>query len=136
MTPGGPGLVAVGVDWNVELPPDAAVWTSTDGMTWSRAGSEASLGGESIQQMWSVTAAGPGLVAVGISTVDDVFSHESAVWTSEDGISWSREPHDPAIFGEVEYHDMWGVATDGTTVVVVGSSGPVGDADAAVWQAN
>ena len=44
--------------------------------------------------MWSVTAAGPRLVAAG--TAGD---HSAAVWTSVDGITWSRGPHDEAVFG-------------------------------------
>ncbi len=56
VTVGGPGLVAVGSDG-----PDAAVWTSPDGITWSQVPHDAAVfGGE----MNSVTVGGPGLVAV------------------------------------------------------------------------
>ena len=43
--------------------------------------------------MSSVTVGGPGLVAVGWDTMG------AAVWTSVDGITWSRVPHDEAVFG-------------------------------------
>src|SRR5262245_36453049 len=63
MTVGGPGLVAVG--WEITNgQPDAVVWTSVDGTTWSRVQDEV-LGGPGNQVMFDVTAGGPGLVAVG-----------------------------------------------------------------------
>ncbi len=47
--------------------------------------------------MWSATAGGPGLVAVGSDAGGgDV---DAAVWTSPDGITWSRVPLDEAVFG-------------------------------------
>jgi hypothetical protein len=49
--------------------------------------------------MNSVTAGGPGLVAVGIDWVDDDEGGRAAVWTSVDGIDWSRIPHDETVFG-------------------------------------
>lgn len=57
----GPGFVAVGHDHA-----DAAVWTSPDGTAWSRVPhNESVFGGEDAEWMASVTAGGPGLVAVG-----------------------------------------------------------------------
>lgn len=45
---------------------DAAEWASPDGISWSRVShNEVVFGGEGSQGMGSVTAAGPGLVAVG-----------------------------------------------------------------------
>jgi hypothetical protein len=133
VTAGGPGLVAVGVDWEVELPPDAAAWTSDDGVSWSRVGDESVFGGQSTQQIWSVTEGGPGLIAVGVSIVDDVFAHEAAVWTSADGVNWARTAHDDDVFGGEDDQDMLGVTTDGEIIVIVGSGGPAGDSHAAAW---
>jgi hypothetical protein len=63
----------------------AAVWTSTDGATWSRVPPQPEvLGGPDFQAMGAVTAGGPGLVAVGES------DQGPTVWTSTDGIMWSR----------------------------------------------
>ena len=67
---GGPGLVAVGYDWppDTDLPQGpfhAAVWTSPDGITWTRVlDSQAAFVGV-YTRMFSVTVAGSGLVAVG-----------------------------------------------------------------------
>jgi len=47
--------------------------------------------------MMSVTVGGPGLVAVGLD--ESSGDKDAAVWTSPDGITWSRVPHDDAVFG-------------------------------------
>jgi len=135
VTAGGPGLVAVGSgdphDGEV-----AAVWTSIDGMTWSRVPhDEAVFGGAGEQTMTDVTVGGPGLVAVGWQ-LQSAFDADAAVWTSVDGISWSRIPHDEEIFGGPSYQAMWGVTNvDGTGVVAVGEdrSRNRGDGELAVW---
>ena len=76
VTVGGPGLVAVGYDQGREA---AAVWTSSDGRGWERVPhDEAVFGGDDGQAMGSVTAGGPGLVAVG----HDEGRQAAAVWTS------------------------------------------------------
>lgn len=49
---------------------------------------EAVLGGEDEQAMDSVTVGGPGLVAVGFDAPGD--DGDAAVWTSPDGLSWTR----------------------------------------------
>ncbi|MEE8492106.1 MAG: hypothetical protein V3S60_10715 [Acidimicrobiia bacterium] len=119
VTVGGPGLVAVGFDGHPDAE-NAVVWTSDDGVTWSRVPhDEAIFGGPEIVQMNGVTAGGPGLVAVGGATV----------WTSVDGINWSRIPHNEAVFGgEVE---MRSVTAGGPGLVAVGGDWP----SAAVWNA-
>ena len=101
---GGPGLVAVGADWVGDEPGGseddgvsrAVVWTSSDGIVWSRVPhDEAVFGGAS---MSSVTVGGPGLVAVGAAEAGANTS-VPAVWISADGLNWSRIPHDDAVFG-------------------------------------
>jgi hypothetical protein len=72
---GGPGLVAVGFEHS-GADGDAAVWASTDGLVWSRVPRTVVFGGSGDQQMFSVVAGGPGLVAVGIDFGD------AAVWVS------------------------------------------------------
>jgi hypothetical protein len=127
---GGPGLVAVGMDG----PDDninAAVWTSPDGITWTQVPpDESSLGGDGEQSMWGVTRGGPGLVAVGM---DESVDGDAAVWTSADGISWVRVPHDAAVFGSEGDQIMWRVTTGGLGLVGVGWDESGGDRDAAVW---
>jgi hypothetical protein len=81
---GGPGLVAVGAGDS-----GPAVWTSTDGTTWSRVPHDQAAFGAVDSGMFRVTAGGPGLVAVGWDSSEDV-GGAAAVWTSTDGITWSR----------------------------------------------
>ena len=127
VTAAGPGLVAVGSDWT-GAGQDAAVWTSSDGITWSRIPhDEAVFGGEGRQEMVSVAAAGPGLVAVGSDWTGA--GQDAAVWTSPDGITWSRIPHNVAVFGGTGSQSMSSVTAAGPGLVAVGSD----RSDAAVW---
>ncbi len=121
VTAGGPGLVAVGGSFDG---PDvvgraATVWTSEDGINWSKTPySEAAFGskirdepGESSTWMRDVTEGGSGLVAVGTD------ARSAAVWTSPDGITWTRVPHDPEIFGHSE---MTSVTAGGPGLIAAG----------------
>ncbi len=141
VTRGGPGLVAVGYEGTrfggLAEGARAAVWTSIDGSTWSRVPhDELVFGGEGGQWMKSVTAGGPGLVAVGTD------GSGAAVWTSVDGLAWSRVPQDENIFGSTrgQGSGMVGVSTGGPGLVAVGSSVDVGDTtiwtsvDGLVWE--
>jgi hypothetical protein len=119
VTVGGPGLVAVGSEGSPDGGGVAAVWTSVDGITWSRVPhNEAVFGGENDgyygQSMSSVTTGGPGLVAVG----SDV--GRAAVWTSPDGVTWSRVPHDEVVFASGS--SMSSVTVGGPGVVAVGEA--------------
>ena len=133
VTVGGPGLVAVGVADTIagEAFPDgyAAVWTSPDGVTWSRrhgvrsAFHSAATFGEGHTRLLSVTAGGPGLVVVGSDAL------AAAVWTSPDGVTWSRVPHDEAVFGADRPRPRpldAGVTVGGPGLVAVGA-GPDSD---------
>ena len=120
VTVGGPGFVAVG-STNRHDGRDAAVWTSVDGISWSRvAHDESVFGGENKQSMNSVAAGGPGLVAVGYDGTHswDNPLGSAAVWTSVDGLVWSRVHHDESVFG---YNTaMVSVTAGGPGVVAVG----------------
>lgn len=131
---GGPGLVAVGLDWYTESPPDAAVWTSADGTSWSRVPHDAGIfGGPSYQQMMSVTTAGSGLVAVGLGVLEPGSGYEAAVWVSADGISWSPVAYDDTVFGGEGDQVMNSVVSIGSTLVAVGSGGPIDGLDGVAW---
>ena len=122
----GPGLVAVGVVGNGGGA-HAAVWTSPDGVSWSRVPhDEAAFGGVDDKWMESVTAGGPGLVAVGVVGGGEG-EGDAAVWTSVDGVAWSRVPHDEAVFGGAAMSD---VIAGGPGLVAVGGSA---ESDAVVW---
>ena len=111
ITAGGPGLVAVGYD---EL---AAAWTSSNGRTWSHVpGKELGPG-----EIFDVTTGGPGLVAVGteyneVTPVPGADPFHAAVWTSEDGLAWSRAPDDPVFRDSL----MQAVTAGGPGLVAVG----------------
>ena len=137
ITVGGPGLVAVGWDASGE-DIDAAVWTSSGGFVWSRVpGDETPLSGAGNQEMFGITVGGPGLVAVGRDGLDG--DQDAAVWTSPDGVTWSRVRHDEAAFGGAGIQVMLAVAVGGPGLVAVGWDGSGGgdesggDTVAAVW---
>jgi hypothetical protein len=137
VTAGGPGLVAVGGSWSDAddqegQEGDAAVWTSVDGITWSRVPHDEEVFGAA--SIMSVTAGGPGLVAVGMH--GPLGDGDPAVWTSMDGLTWSRVPHDETVFGGADSQAMYDVTVGGPGLVAVGGSG--GDwwnpeQNAAVW---
>jgi hypothetical protein len=116
---GGPGLVAVGREgddhaWDNSLDNAAAVWTSVDGITWTRVPHDETVFGTGGNPptstspgpvMLSVTAGGPGLVAVG----------RKAAWTSPDGFTWTRIADDVTARSF-----MTGVTAGGPGLVAVG----------------
>ena len=127
----------------------AAVWTSTDGVTWTRVPhNEAVFGGleDGEQSMTAVAATSRGFTSIGADRSGSDF--DAAVWLSEDGISWQRVPHDESIFGG-DMADgrrldqtMVDLVTVGDGLLVVGTeiAGPQvpedlseDDADLAVW---
>ena len=111
---------------------DAAVWISVDGITWSRVpDDEAIFGGAGTQVMVGVTVGGPSLVAVGFDESGQV--EDAAVWTSPDGITWLRVPHDEAVLGGAGHQRMVSVTVGGPGLVAVGWDGSSGDLNAAVW---
>ena len=141
------GLVAVGATeyWVNEeqtlLTLRPSVWVSPDGLEWVRAwdGMETERDiaayGQFDVQMQAVTVATDGtLVAVG-SMLDDQGAAVAAVWTSIDGTTWDRVPHDPSIFGgdgDLEL-TMWDVVADTSGFVAVGGERQSGAMHPALW---
>ncbi len=122
VTAGGPGLVAVGSKQGGPGPDYGSVWTSPDGITWSRVPRDEDVFADGTQIL-DVAPGGPGLVAVG--TMGD----DAAAWTSADGITWSRVPHSEEELGGEGDQAMMGVSEGGPGLVAVGSDGT----NAAVW---
>ena len=121
VTTGGPGLVTVGnVYRGGSGTGRSGAWISSDGVTWS-------LANEQIDAIAvaAVTAGGPGLVAVGMASETPERSplNETwmgAVWTSIDGVTWSRVPPQPEVFGGPGMQGLGTVATGGPGLVAVG----------------
>ena len=109
ITRGGPGLLAVGaLGYEDEHYGDAAVWKSADGSSWERLPDENGVfdsnrrgfvAGD--QWMADVVAWQGGFVAVGSDGRGEEAKpdYDAAVWLSEDGITWSRVPHQASLEG-------------------------------------
>lgn len=86
------------------------------------------FGGMGDQYARNTTSDGPRLVAAGFDASDG--HKDAAVWTSLDGVAWSRVPHDESLFGGVS--DQF-IESGGRGLVAVGADASGGDGDVAVW---
>ena len=116
---------------------DLAVWLSPDGMTWQRLPhDETVLGGPADQSVCCVTRLNDGFAAVGYersnTTNWDPLAYEAVVWTSQDGIEWTRSA--TGDFGPGSY--MKSVLSLGPRTLAVGgvnNDDPLGAGTGAVW---
>lgn len=82
----------------------------------------------------SVTAGGPGFVAVGITGISPTGQQNAAVWTSPDGLDWSSVED---MNGGLQTASMAGVTARDSLLVAVGRSLVSVDQDiAAAWTSN
>ncbi len=131
----GEGLVAVGLDSSCCEDTDALVWTSADGVEWERVPhDETVFGGDGDQIMTSVASSGGRLVAVGL---DHGGLGDSAVWRSEDGLTWTRVP-DESVFGAgvgggIEIISVEALGEGFVAGGLQHIAGLGGDMDAVVW---
>ncbi len=116
VTVGGPGLVAVGTFNYLDR---AWIYTSADGLQWSLIPQEGAPEVQYESGLSDIVAGGPGLVAVG------QMGGSGAVWTSPDGVEWTRVPHDSEVFGHggSEATELHSIAADGSGFVAVGRTG-------------
>jgi hypothetical protein len=120
------GLIAAGEDLAGDT---GVVLRSTDGIHWARAPQAPALGRPGIQiRMYAAIAGGPGVVVVGTAT-EGVQYGEAVVWTSPDGIAWSRDPAG-AEFADGE---LTAVAASGSRLIAVGDRGSPDTYVATVW---
>jgi hypothetical protein len=111
------GLVAVGsAQTGSELGTDAAVWTSPDGLHWTRLASQPDFADAAMN---AIVVSRSGLVAVGQG------AQGAAVWISADGIRWVRGADAPALHDAV----MHGVVGLASSLLAVG----YGHDSAAIW---
>jgi hypothetical protein len=122
----GTGFVAVGksIEHGED---DAATWTSTTGLSWSRI-VPTSLGIEGDQEMVSVAASPDAVVAGGFSTGAD---RDAAVWIlASDG--WEPIVDDEEFGGDGD-QQINAIAAAGPGLVAVGQEIVDGEEDAVVW---
>ena len=120
------GLVAVGgADAGADRV--AAVWTSADGATWTRSAHVPEVfGSTGFTSMSSVTAGGPGLVAVGAQqTSGDL--RAGAIWTSADAVTWTRAAADPTVVGGETTSVLLDAVTAAGPLLVAGGIERTGD---------
>jgi hypothetical protein len=115
----------------------AVVWSSVNGLDWTRAPQTASL---KRAAMNGVARGGAGFVAVGGApdrpATTQVAQH-AVVWTSTNGRTWSRVPdapvdHAPAGTDQAFGDSMSSIASDGTHLVAVGTVATQGDVGSAL----
>jgi hypothetical protein len=122
--PGGPGVVAVGEDQS-SGESDAAVWTTSDGSSWTRV-DDPDLTGPGDQFMIYAIQTQSGLIAVGSD--DRSGDDDGAVWVSEDGTDWFQLS-DPS-FGGLGDQVIRGLACQDGTIIAVGRE----SGDLAIWR--
>lgn len=110
---------------------DGVVWTSRNGVKWTRVRGSEELGGEGDQLISRVAYGERRFVAVGSERLDGEWS--AAAWVSADGKKWTQAPPDDAELGGPGMQEMRGVAVADEQIVAVGSDESSGTSDAAVW---
>ena len=115
---------------------DAVVWTSPDGITWSRVPHDETAFGNST--MSSVTPFGSGFVAVGFAGPPQTARGNAAVWTSPDGLTWFRAPLIERASSESTGEGMSRVAVGSAGLVAVGWewNGQERNLSASVWNSS
>ncbi|HEX5630415.1 MAG TPA: hypothetical protein VFY15_02020, partial [Acidimicrobiia bacterium] len=130
---GADGMVAVGSDES-NGSTDAAVWFSTDGLSWEQVAVDA-LADPGPEEMLTVIPFGDGFVAAGFAIAGN--EADAAVWLSPDGISWTRV-HDPR-FAEVGTQRIYSLTATADGLIAGGTNyhaNPFGlyNLDARVWR--
>jgi len=111
---------------------DAAVWTSSDGETWSQVDQRDVLGGPHRQEIHGLTRVGTGWVAAGW-TYSDPDDRDAAIWASEDANTWIFIDDPEALTGGSGSQQVEAVTAGGATIIAVGIDTGGGTQDIAVW---
>jgi hypothetical protein len=112
----GPGLIAVGREWDRDKEKTIpVVWTSIDGAVWARTTHEQDIGA----YLFSITAVGDFLMAAGFKGSCGSGDQESVAFVSEDGTDWNQIGSEQEPFGGSHISSV--LVTD-TNLIAVGSS--------------
>jgi hypothetical protein len=118
------GLVAVGSDLDRR---EAVVWTSPDGLRWTRVPGEESRSSGGFVWMTDVATIGDEAVAVG--EVQGLQRGTATSWVSRDGVQWQRSRTAPV----QEQGEFYAISPGGPGAVVVGSFGAPDSYVPTVW---
>ncbi|NDU77707.1 hypothetical protein GWI34_34620, partial [Actinomadura sp. DSM 109109] len=115
---------------------DAAIWSSADGASWSRARFAGGISRPALQRLTSVASGGGGWLAVGDS---GGAPRTPLVLTSADGVLWKPVDNDPVFSAKGPQNlATFGAASGPSGYVVVGDDGASGaiwySADLRTWQ--
>ncbi len=120
------GLVAVGEDLAGDT---GIIWTSKDGRNWKRVATSPIFGRTGIQVRMYAVSAGPSGIVVGGTIDTGVQYGEAAIWTSTDGVAWTRTPDGPEFLdNEISALTGWN-----DRVVAVGDRGAPDAYQATAW---
>ena len=111
----------------------ATTWMSQDGVEWVRSPAEPDgepFGGEGGQEIATLVEGPNGFVAVGEDESSGDF--DAAVWTSPDGIEWTKQDDSPDLGGPNDQRMIYALATP-AGIIAVGYEEIGGDANGAVW---
>jgi hypothetical protein len=130
---GGPGLVAVGWDFDTEtFEGNAAVWTSSDGFSWDRVADPDGIFSRALMSDivayeggYVATGSGRGQLFVGTRGCTGGDICPAAAWTSPDAVTWTRV-ESGAFAGE--FTEASGLSVSGPNIVAGGF-----DVGAAIW---
>ena len=128
VAPGGPGwLVGGWEEGAADSGVQPAIWTSSDGSTWSEAQvADVADGPLTGGAVGGIATFGSRTVAVG--WVKPASGRRAETWTSTDGVSWTPAPDSPAFADGL----MSAVAAGANEIVAVGTDGQ----GAAVWDSS
>ncbi len=142
ISPGGPGFVAAGAGVFGMLystgGQETCVWTSPGLTGWARVPYDAAIFGGKSLQMNTIAAAPPGVVAGGyVFGASGQYDRDGQIWTSPDGLAWTQQPWNGAVFGGAGDQEVMGLSAGGPGAVAVGysavSTGVDRDYTALVW---
>lgn len=95
----------------------AEVWLSSDGLRWDRVALQPDLAVPG-SEITDLILAGPGLVAAGYVGGENGFG--PAIWTSTDGLEWTRVSPDPATFERAGHGGIAALTAGPDRLVAVG----------------